>query len=543
MEEPSPSNHPEDPGTGSGSTPAEPISGAPVPVEPVTPVSMSDEEQTLIDEARLLSEAPMGTPYPSGTEAEAGASIGSDSPDQIGAFAMADDADAHSGWGPGGSTPNPGSRPGPQGGPPPGFGFESSNWHGAPRLAKKRLVRRRGGTIGGVCDGVAHYFGTDVTVVRLLWVAAFFAGGFGLIAYLVAWLVMPSSSQWPTPGEPVDLTDAVRTAPKPALAVMLAGAMLAMLSLDGASGVVLGAVLLAVGIYLLNQSPLTPAVASSDGPTPAGAGQSGWSGWSGVDASAAPVAGVYPGGLHEPASPYAAAFRDHTTEPTWNISAGAGTPTVTPSASTFTAPATRSRVPIFLVMLGGLTLVFFLTVVMLAMGFSAALGLAAGVVVILASLGYAILSSQRTWPVAVFALFSIPLLVVGLAFASGSLEIDIAPSRVAPLSVDQLDDQYDFDATDLQFDLTQLDLSEWEGTREIDVQVDFGSINILLPEGLAYDINADVGFGEIQLLENSVEGIDITSTAGGSNGGGFPDPPRVVINAEVDFGSVTANTQ
>ncbi len=45
--------------------------------------------------------------------------------------------------------------------------------------------------IGGVCSGLADYFEIDVTVVRLLFVVAFFAFGSALIAYIVLWIVLP----------------------------------------------------------------------------------------------------------------------------------------------------------------------------------------------------------------------------------------------------------------------------------------------------------------------------------------------------------------
>lgn len=46
--------------------------------------------------------------------------------------------------------------------------------------------------IAGVCAGVAHYLDVDVTVVRLVWlVLTFFPPSVGLIAYIVAWIVMP----------------------------------------------------------------------------------------------------------------------------------------------------------------------------------------------------------------------------------------------------------------------------------------------------------------------------------------------------------------
>jgi phage shock protein C len=60
-------------------------------------------------------------------------------------------------------------------------------------LARKRLLRPRNGRkIAGVCAGFAEYFDLDLTLVRVVWLVALFLGaGLGLIAYIVAWIVMP----------------------------------------------------------------------------------------------------------------------------------------------------------------------------------------------------------------------------------------------------------------------------------------------------------------------------------------------------------------
>jgi len=61
----------------------------------------------------------------------------------------------------------------------------------------RRLVRRStAGRIAGVCAGIAEYLGTDVTLVRLVWVVlSIVPGGFigGLVAYVAAWIVMPDA--------------------------------------------------------------------------------------------------------------------------------------------------------------------------------------------------------------------------------------------------------------------------------------------------------------------------------------------------------------
>ena len=45
--------------------------------------------------------------------------------------------------------------------------------------------------IGGVCAGIADYFGVDPTWIRLLAVLLIFASGFGLVAYVIGWVVIP----------------------------------------------------------------------------------------------------------------------------------------------------------------------------------------------------------------------------------------------------------------------------------------------------------------------------------------------------------------
>jgi phage shock protein C len=59
-------------------------------------------------------------------------------------------------------------------------------------VARQRLVRpRQGRKIAGVCAGLAEYFDLDVTLIRVIWLVILFAGGAGLIGYIIGWIVMP----------------------------------------------------------------------------------------------------------------------------------------------------------------------------------------------------------------------------------------------------------------------------------------------------------------------------------------------------------------
>ncbi len=62
-------------------------------------------------------------------------------------------------------------------------------------MERKPLERStRDKWIGGVCGGLGHYFDIDPTIVRLIFLVAFFGFGTGLLVYLVLWVVMPQST-------------------------------------------------------------------------------------------------------------------------------------------------------------------------------------------------------------------------------------------------------------------------------------------------------------------------------------------------------------
>jgi phage shock protein PspC (stress-responsive transcriptional regulator) len=63
-------------------------------------------------------------------------------------------------------------------------------------VAREGLVRPlQGRAIGGVCAGFAQRYGWDVVIVRLVLVASVLVGcGAPVIAYIVAWIVMPNQS-------------------------------------------------------------------------------------------------------------------------------------------------------------------------------------------------------------------------------------------------------------------------------------------------------------------------------------------------------------
>ena len=60
----------------------------------------------------------------------------------------------------------------------------------------KRLLRLRDGRMAfGVCAGLAAYFGVDVNLVRLGFGVLTVFYGLGILAYLIAWVILPEEEQ------------------------------------------------------------------------------------------------------------------------------------------------------------------------------------------------------------------------------------------------------------------------------------------------------------------------------------------------------------
>jgi phage shock protein C len=50
--------------------------------------------------------------------------------------------------------------------------------------------------VAGICAGIAEYFSVDVTLVRVIVaVIAVITGGAGVLAYLVAWAIIPEEGE------------------------------------------------------------------------------------------------------------------------------------------------------------------------------------------------------------------------------------------------------------------------------------------------------------------------------------------------------------
>jgi phage shock protein C len=65
---------------------------------------------------------------------------------------------------------------------------------------RKKLYRSvEDSKLGGVCGGLGEYFNIDPTFIRIIAILLIFADGVGILAYIIAWIIMPK--------KPLELVD------------------------------------------------------------------------------------------------------------------------------------------------------------------------------------------------------------------------------------------------------------------------------------------------------------------------------------------------
>jgi phage shock protein PspC (stress-responsive transcriptional regulator) len=120
----------------------------------------------------------------------------------------------------------------------------------------RRLYRSRTDTvIGGVAAGLADYLNADPALVRIAWaILVVITGGAALVAYVIAWIVVPEEPDAPVAAaepttDPVT-GEVVATAPAPSAAPAPRSGM--------SAGVVVGLGLVLIGVWFLVREFLPP---------------------------------------------------------------------------------------------------------------------------------------------------------------------------------------------------------------------------------------------------------------------------------------------
>lgn len=392
------------------------------------------------------------------------------------------------------TTTPPDAPHGPSDGPP------QEEQHPGPRVSREQVrdvARLRRSSydrkIAGVAGGLARHLDVDPIIVRVALVVLVFFGGSGLLLYGACWLLVPDD---------VDGRATVRLDDRSRSLALLAVGGLAALALlgDTLGGLGFPWPLAVVGLLVL-------LVLSSR-----------------QQRGAAP----YP---TYPAQPYAG-------QPDAAPGARYGdAPTAAPVPPYAPPVPRRPRRP------GPLLFWFTLALSALGVGVLGILDLAgAGV----AGAAYPALVLATTGAMLVVGAFygragglALVGLVAAMATAGATAAAEVEGGRVVetPATSSEVRADYDFFAGDVRLDLSEVaDPAGLDG-RTLDVEIAFGRLELLVPEGLRVEVRSTVeGAGSSDLFGEVTDGSATRTLDAG------PGAPVLVVDAQVTFGEVVVAT-
>ncbi|HEY6377831.1 MAG TPA: PspC domain-containing protein [Candidatus Dormibacteraeota bacterium] len=414
-------------------------------------------------------------------------------------------------------TPPPGYTAPPPGGwasPPPGAPPPPTD------STPRRLVRRTDDRmIAGVASGLGAYLGVDPLLVRIGFVVLSFLGGVGVVAYVAAWLLVPSADN----AEAVGLTAARRLGERHGRGrgravvgvILLAVAVLVLVNnlSVGHQGLFWGLGLIVVGVLLLTEEAWPGRGSTTRTPGPAAASTYATATYSA--AAFAPTPAVDPrasaGWAPQPAATWSPAPAGSPSPPVARPRSVLGWVTAAVALLAVGTAALLDNAGVVSVSAGaGLALA--LIVIGLGLIVGAWCGRSRGLVV----LGLALLPLAAT-----AALIQVPL-------SGGTGDRTVTPATVADLQSD-----YRLGAGQLTVDLTHLDLGG--ATRSFTASVTLGQLTVVVPSTAAVDVHGRAGAGELDLLGHIDNGARIEANAAtpGSPGGG-----RLHLDVRVGLGQV-----
>jgi phage shock protein PspC (stress-responsive transcriptional regulator) len=388
-------------------------------------------------------------------------------------------------------------------GPPPGPGPGTAP--GAVPGTVRRLTRRADHRmIAGVAGGIADYLGIEAWVVRIGFVVLVPFGGFGLLAYLIAWLLVPvaGSDQSLATGVLRRPPSGLRTYVGVAL-ILLAVAILA--SAFSEPSVIWAIALIAFGIFLFRDEPEPPDRRPPGGGDP------------GPGASTAQLPAVPPAATTtttEPFVPPPAPDRGTTTLPP-DLPVWSPPPPPPDQAAAWGAPPPRRprRRPF----LGPLTV----AVALIATGLALALDnldvidLSVGqlLAVFLTVLGGGLLVGTwwgRAWGLIPIGLLAVP--VVALTALAGPVPVEggVAERLFQPTTPAEVRPGYRLAGGELVLDLSKVKFGP--DAPPVQASVAGGRLLVVLPDEVAADVRGRVGVGSLDLLGHVDSGAQVDSS-------------------------------
>lgn len=369
-----------------------------------------------------------------------------------------------------------------------------------PTETERRLIRPTDDrVVGGVCAGLARYFGLDPLVYRIAFAALVLLGGSGLFLYGAAWLVIPDERR----GESLVEEAIRRHRTRPWL--------------------VLGVGLVAFGVLFgLTESHLWPDPGSL---------------W--IAALAIGLGVVWWQLRDRPRSGGTAEHGVGAPVTEAEVAPPAGTVSGQPGgqATAETAPAApkRRRIPILLPTIGAVLAaagVLGILEITDIVDVDWALALAVGVVLI----GLAVAVGAFFGATGALAVIGTLLAAAMVLVAAVDIPLHgaIGNREYLPATASELEPSYELAVGTLRVDLRDVVLPA--GTTRIETSVGIGELTVVVPAGVRVEVDARTQAGESIVLGSREDGWDVTQhvTAGAETATG----PTLEVDAEVGFGAL-----
>lgn len=110
----------------------------------------------------------------------------------------------------------------------------------------------------------------------------------------------------------------------------------------------------------------------------------------------------------------------------------------------------------------------------------------------------------------VFTILMVMAVIVGVVIGAAA-EADVVDIEHTPTAVTDIPNSVDVDQADVVIDLTELSATDFAGQAgpvDVDVDVDFGSVRVIVPEGLNVDVNAKTEVGSTEVFDRNNDGFD-----------------------------------
>jgi phage shock protein PspC (stress-responsive transcriptional regulator) len=434
---------------------------------------------------------------------------------------------------PGGPTEPAAAGPAP-GGPAPSVPVAQPPW-----AARYGLVRPINGRwLAGVCAAFARATNTDPVLWRVIAVVLGLFWGVGLLAYIVAWLLIPAEGDTASPIEALfgrgrSRTNSVVTA------IVGVGAIIAFFAVmsGGFRPAVLGAlVVLGAAFLLTRNSPRRLAAAGTAVPEPN-------PGYREPFAPHGPYAGtatIPPPSYPSAADPVTATYPSTPGYPPleYPVPPAFPPPPHGPETATAPKPPRPKRPPS---RLGRLTL----SVAALVIGLLAVIDLAGANVRPSAYVATALAAVGAGLVVGAWfgrARYLIPIgavLVIALAITSAGDRFNDRPTRNvvwAPTTVASLSPTYRVEGGNAVLDLSKVDFNN--STAHVDASANFGNLEIILPPQVDTDVSASINLGNAEVFGDEWGGVGQQRHQVADNGSDGPGGGQLSITADVNLGNL-----